>query len=110
MLWPHEAPGVGRPLDLQTMSQLTFEPVDAERFPAPSAAFEVMRRGGASGAVFNAANEVAVEAFVAGRIRFTRIVELAVEAMLAIGHQGLRDVEDLFEADAKARAWVSERL
>jgi 1-deoxy-D-xylulose-5-phosphate reductoisomerase len=110
MLWPHEAPGMGRTLDLQTMSQLTFEPVDAARFPAPDAAFEVMRRGGASGAAFNAANEQAVEAFVAGRIPFTRVVDLAVEAMTALGHERLRDVDDLLEADAKARAWVSDRL
>jgi 1-deoxy-D-xylulose-5-phosphate reductoisomerase len=108
--WPFEVGGVGRELDLAALSTLSFEPVDETRFPAVATAREVMRRGGTSGATFNAANEEAVRAFMAGRIAFTRIATLAAEALDAAPVTGADSVESVVEADASARAWVAGRV
>jgi 1-deoxy-D-xylulose-5-phosphate reductoisomerase len=70
----------------------------------------VIEEGGTSGAVFNAANEAAVEAFLARRIPFGRVAELATEAMDEIGVSPVRDLADITAADAQARAFVRSRL
>ncbi len=73
--WPSRVGGVGVPLDWRTATSWTFEPLDHEVFPAVRLAKTVGRAGGTFPAVYNAANEEAVEAFHSGRIGFTRIVE-----------------------------------
>jgi 1-deoxy-D-xylulose-5-phosphate reductoisomerase len=73
--WPHRVSGVGRPLDWTTATSWTFEPLDEEAFPAVKLAKRVGRAGGTFPAVFNAANEQAVDAFHEGRLGFTGIVE-----------------------------------
>ena len=73
--WPHRVGGVGRPLDWTTATSWTFEPLDEEAFPAVRLAKRVGRAGGTYPAVFNAANEQAVDAFHEGRLGFTGIVE-----------------------------------
>ncbi|WP_210508701.1 1-deoxy-D-xylulose-5-phosphate reductoisomerase [Naasia sp. SYSU D00057] len=73
--WPHRVPGVGVPLDWTTASAWTFEPLDDDAFPAVRLAKAVGRAGGSAPAVFNAANEQAVEAFHAGRIPFLGILD-----------------------------------
>ncbi|MGA1516646.1 MAG: 1-deoxy-D-xylulose-5-phosphate reductoisomerase, partial [Phycisphaerales bacterium] len=78
---PERVDGCAARMDWTRLRGLEFEPVDRERFPAIDLAGEVIRRGGSAGAVFNAANEVAVEAFLAGRIGFTRIHGLVAEAL-----------------------------
>ncbi len=113
--WPWRAPGCSKKLDLMTMSRLDFEPVDTERFPAVRAAFEVIdamaRPGGATaGAVFNAANEAAVEAFLAGEIPFGRITALAREALDEVGLGAMRTLEDALQADREARRFVRARI
>jgi 1-deoxy-D-xylulose-5-phosphate reductoisomerase len=108
--WPFEVGGVGRELDLATLSSLTFETIDEAKFPAVATAREVMRRGGTSGAIFNAANEEAVHAFIAGRIPFTRIATLSAEALDAVPMARADGVEAVLEADARARAWVNGRV
>ena len=72
---------------------------------------EVIEAGGSAGAVFNAANEIAVEAFLDGRIGFGRITRLAEEALEALG-AGTGDVslDDVMDADARSRRFVAERL
>lgn len=72
--FPARRPLNTAPFDLARIAKLTFEAVDRSRFPAVDLAFEVLRRGGVSGAVFNAANEVARAAFLDGRIAFPAIV------------------------------------
>ncbi|WP_349898456.1 1-deoxy-D-xylulose-5-phosphate reductoisomerase [Parafrigoribacterium soli] len=74
--WPNRVAGVGLPLDWRTASKWTFEPLDAEAFPAVELAKQVGRAGGTWPAVFNAANEQAVLAFHDGRIRYLDIVEV----------------------------------
>ena len=73
--WPHRVGGVGRPLDWTTATSWTFEPLDDDAFPAVRLAKEVGRAGGTYPAVFNAANEQAVDAFHDGRLPFLGIVE-----------------------------------
>lgn len=105
---PDRREGIASRLDFQTLRRLNFEPPDMQRFPALRLGYEVARAGGTAGAVFNAANEAAVEAFQAGRIRFGQIVDL-IEA--ALGRHTVRanpDLPTLLEADAWARRMVGE--
>jgi 1-deoxy-D-xylulose-5-phosphate reductoisomerase len=69
-----------------------------------------MKLGGTSGAVFNAANEAAVEAFLAGKIPFGRIPEIVGEAMRGVGVSPVRSLEDVVEADGEARGWVGKAV
>ncbi|GAA2072778.1 1-deoxy-D-xylulose-5-phosphate reductoisomerase [Microbacterium hatanonis] len=74
--WPERVAGVGRPLDWTTATSWTFEPLDEGAFPAVALAKRVGRAGRTYPAVFNAANEQAVDAFHEGRLPFPGIVEL----------------------------------
>ncbi|GGI94562.1 1-deoxy-D-xylulose 5-phosphate reductoisomerase [Alicyclobacillus cellulosilyticus] len=90
-------------LDLVAMGSLTFEPPDLVRFPSLRLAYEAGRAGGYAPCVLNAANEVAVEAFLTGRISFVDIPRL-VEAVLTAHPAGMpQSVEDIIEMDAWAR-------
>jgi 1-deoxy-D-xylulose-5-phosphate reductoisomerase len=82
---------------------LNFEPPDAEKFPALAIAYDVARRGGTLGAVMNAANEVAVEAFLAGRIAFSRISDLVSLTIARHRLTAAPTMDDLLEADQWAR-------
>jgi 1-deoxy-D-xylulose-5-phosphate reductoisomerase len=82
--WPERLPGAAASCDWSTASSWTFEPLDDEAFPAVALARRAGRAGGTAPAVYNAANEVCVDAFHAGRIGFLEIVDL-VAAVLA-GH------------------------
>ncbi len=82
LAWPERMHAPTKRLDLAELGTLTFEAPDEKRFPALRLAREVLAAGGSAGTVLNAANEVAVEAFLAGRIGFLAIAGL-VEATLA---------------------------
>jgi 1-deoxy-D-xylulose-5-phosphate reductoisomerase len=107
LAWPERMAAPTKRLDLAELGTLTFEAPDLARFPALRLAREVLTAGGSAGTVLNAANEVAVEAFLAGRISFLAIVGL-VEATLdaSVDLLGLdrRNVEDVLAIDAEARA------
>jgi 1-deoxy-D-xylulose-5-phosphate reductoisomerase len=90
-------------LDLVAVGSLTFEPPDLEAFPALRLAREAALAGGTAPCVLNAANEIAVRAFLDGRIAFTRIAEVIEQALDQLGSQALREFEVLFEADRRAR-------
>ncbi|WP_350347109.1 1-deoxy-D-xylulose-5-phosphate reductoisomerase [Agromyces sp. G08B096] len=109
--WPHRVGGVGRPIDWTTAQTWTFEPLDAVAFPAVELAKQVGRAGGEYPAVFNAANEEAVAAFHAGRIRFTDIVDLVravVEAHATA--DGELTVDSLADAERAARRAAQARI
>ena len=102
--YPERLSGVGRTMDWRQRVALNFEPPDLDRFPALWLAYEVARTGGTSGAVMNAANEVAVEAFTTGKITFgeiSRTVELTIRAHRV---QKSPSLDDLLQADRWARA------
>lgn len=91
------------PPDFCALGQLTFEAPDAERFPCLNLAFRAARTGGTLPAVMNAANEIAVEAFLAGRIPFGRISEIIELVMKS--HPVLQSptIDDILQADETAR-------
>ncbi len=82
LAWPQRMETPLAPLDLAAIGELTFHAPDEERFPATRLAREAIRAGGSAPAILNAANEVAVAAFLAGQIRFTRIAALVEETLM----------------------------
>jgi len=108
--WPDRVAGAAQPCDWTKATSWTFEPLDTRAFPAVGLAKEAARQGSTFPAVFNAANEEAVMAFHAGRIRFTEIVD-TIEAVLS-GHSGSSGltVESVLDAEQWARARTLERL
>ncbi|TMK95601.1 MAG: 1-deoxy-D-xylulose-5-phosphate reductoisomerase [Actinobacteria bacterium] len=91
------------PLQLATLGALTFEPVDLDAFPCLRLALEAARAGGTAPCVLNAANEVAVHAFLDGRLRFLDIAEVIERTLTQLGSEPVRAFESLYEADRHAR-------
>lgn len=110
LTFPHRAAGCSKKLDWTSLSRLDFEQPDLERFPALGNAYEVIRAGGTSGAVFNAANEAAVEAFLSRRIPFGMIPRLSSAALKQVGASNVRSLGDVLDADRQARRAVESEL
>jgi 1-deoxy-D-xylulose-5-phosphate reductoisomerase len=89
--------------DLERFKTLTFEAPDHERFPALALGFEAARRGGNAGAVLNAANEVAVAAFLAGTLPFNRISSVVAATLERVPHVADPDLDQVLAADRAAR-------
>ena len=110
LCWPDRVPGAAAPCDFRTASTWTFEPVDSAVFPAIDLARHAGTAGGCMTAVYNAANEIAAEAFLDGTLRFPAIVE-TVERVLAAGGEWAAPpatVDDVLAADGWARARARE--
>jgi len=90
-------------LDLAALGRLHFEEPDLEKFPALRLGFEVVRRGGTLGAALSGADEVAVQAFLAGRIRFNDIVPLLERVLAALSWKSEPDLVDILATDARSR-------
>jgi len=113
MAWPARVPDAETPIDWTKAADWRFEPLDDDAFPAVRLAREAGTRGGTHPAVYNAANEVCVDAFHEGRIPFTGIVDTIAEVMAA--HHGVRSegsltIEDVLAADAWAREEATRML
>ncbi|MET4542049.1 MULTISPECIES: 1-deoxy-D-xylulose-5-phosphate reductoisomerase [Micrococcaceae] len=108
--WPDRVPRAATPCDWTKATSWTFEPLDTVAFPAVDLAKDAAKQGSTFPAVFNAANEEAVQAFHAGRIRFTDIVD-TVESVLS-EHSGSSEltVESVLDAEKWARARTLDRL
>lgn len=100
--FPERAPSALPGFDLTLFRQLTFEAVDAQRFPALQLGFEALRQGGDSGAALNAADEITVQAFLDGVIAFPDITRINRE-VLARRPRAEGSIERLLEADQSAR-------
>lgn len=102
--WPDRVADAQRPMDWTTAQTLTIFPLDNEAFPAVSLARESGKRGGTAPAVFNAANEEAVGAFLAGRLPFVRIVDIVAEVVG--NHQVIAkpSLDEVLETEREARA------
>src|SRR6266568_1124365 len=87
------------PLDLAAIGKLTFDAVDLDAFPCLRLAREAAQAGGTAPCVLNAANELAVHAFLAGRLRFLEIPEVIERTLAVVGSQPVRAFESLYEAD-----------
>ena len=103
MAFPDRLETGAKPLDLAQIGSLTFEAPDRAKFPGMFLAYDALRAGGAACAMLNAANEVAVGAFLSGRIPFGRIWQLNRDTLEAAGDQPADSVEAVFVADALAR-------
>ncbi|PTT59903.1 1-deoxy-D-xylulose-5-phosphate reductoisomerase [Arthrobacter sp. HMWF013] len=110
MGWPDRVPQAAAACDWTKATSWTFEPLDSAAFPAVNLAKDAAKQGSTFPAVFNAANEEAVTAFHAGRIRFTGIVD-TIDAVLSehSGSSGLT-LESVLDAEKWARARAHERL
>lgn len=100
---PERAPGPGPGFD-PVGTDLTFEAPDREAFPALDIAYEAGRQGGSSPAVMNAADEMAVEAFLHGRLGFLGITEVVSRALEEVEWRDLETVDDVIEVDSEARS------
>jgi 1-deoxy-D-xylulose-5-phosphate reductoisomerase len=109
LTYPERAATPVEPLDLRGLT-LEFEAPDLETFPLLRLAREAGERGGTYPCAFNAANEVAVAAFLAGRLPFLGIAELVERALDAVDGAPARDLDGLVEADAAARRAAEEAL
>jgi 1-deoxy-D-xylulose-5-phosphate reductoisomerase len=98
------------PLDLAAVGELTFEPVDLEAFPCLRIAREAARTGGTAPCVLNAANEIAVHAFLAGRLRFNDIANVIERTLSDLPGEPVRAFESLYEADRQARTVAGETV
>jgi 1-deoxy-D-xylulose-5-phosphate reductoisomerase len=110
--YPERWDGMLAPLDLAALRTLEFEPPDDARFPCLRLAYAALERGGAWPIVLNAANEVAVEAFLAGRIAFP-VIPRTIETALSAADRATsvpRTLEDVRAADTWARAFSIETL
>jgi 1-deoxy-D-xylulose-5-phosphate reductoisomerase len=110
LTYPERVEGIAKCLRLEEIGKLTFEKPDLEKFGALALGFEVGRVGGSAPVVFNAANEVAVEEFLAGRIKFVTIVELIEHCVNKHDVKRRVSLEEIYEADAWARREVIECL
>ena len=96
------------PLDMAAVGELSFEPVDLEAFPCLRLAREAALAGGTAPCVLNAANEVAVHAFLEGRLRFNGIPAVIERTLADLPVAPVRAFESLYEADRQARMVASE--
>ncbi|WP_163558103.1 1-deoxy-D-xylulose-5-phosphate reductoisomerase [Halomonas sp. NO4] len=110
LAWPERIEAGVEALDLFQVARLDFEAPDETAFPCLRLAREAMAAGGTAPAMLNAANEVAVEAFLAGRLAFTGIGELVARTCEALAVESADDLGTVLEADARARRWAMRRL
>jgi len=110
LAWPQRmASGVAN-LDLFSVARLDFEPADKVRFPCLRLAFEAMRAGGTAPAILNAANEVAVEAFLNRRIAFTAIAETIERTLELLTPRSADQLSTVLSDDARARQVAHELI
>src|ERR1700739_783060 len=112
--WPDRIVGPAARLDLARIGQLTFEAPDFQRFPGLRLAYEALRTGRGATTVFNAANEVAVAAFIAGKIRFgaiARLVEATMDSWIRSSNLApLHSADEAIAADHNARNLAASLL
>jgi 1-deoxy-D-xylulose-5-phosphate reductoisomerase len=101
--------GIG-PLDLVAVGSLTFEPVDTDAFPCLRLAREAAKSGGTTPCVMNAANEVAVHAFLEDQVRFSDIPEVIARTLESVPGVPVRAFESLYDADRQARSVAAEAI
>jgi 1-deoxy-D-xylulose-5-phosphate reductoisomerase len=108
--WPERLPASLPPFDPVAAGPLRFEPPDTERFPCLALAFKALDTGGAAPAVLNAANEVAVQAFLANRVAFTKIPAVIEATLERHGGDEARGLDELYAADRRARRSAEQIL
>lgn len=110
LFWPQRVESPYGQMDLSRLVSLTFEPPDTAKFPALKLAYDVARTGGTAPAVFNAANEVAVNAFLKEMITFDRITDIIASVVENINVVSEPSLNDIFEADTGARKLAGKEI
>lgn len=103
LAWPGRIASGAKALDFRALAQMTFDTPDPRRFPGLTLAWEVLGGPAGSTAVLNAANEVAVAAFLAGQIRFDQIHRVNREALDSVKLSAVSGIEDLLRIDQQTR-------
>ncbi len=110
LAYPERLDSGVRALDLPALARLTFERPDPQRFPCLVLAYAALEAGGTAPAILNAANEIAVAAFLDGGLRYVDIAAACAEALNRVAAAPVNDLGDALEADARARtltrAWI----
>ncbi len=104
MAWPERIATPAARLNLAQIGSLTFEAPDLERFPCLALAWDAMRAGGSAPCILNAANEIAVAAFIAGQAGFLDIDAIVAETLQSVPQGPVASVDDVVAVDAAARA------
>jgi 1-deoxy-D-xylulose-5-phosphate reductoisomerase len=110
LAYPERIGSGARPLDLTMLKSLSFEQPDEKRFPCLGLAYAALRAGGTAPAVLNAANEVAVESFLDGRLAFTAIARVIEETLSDVPVRPAHDLPAVIHADEQARASARRRI
>jgi len=103
LAWPERIAAGVAPLDLPAIARLDFEPPDLARFPCLALAYRALRAGGTAPTILNAANEVAVAAFLEGRLAFTAIAATIAATLDALPATDASNLDAILAADARAR-------
>ena len=106
LTYPRRLSSPAEPLDLTRVGSLSFEEPDADRFPCLALARQALEAGDCAPVVLNAANEVAVAAFLSGQIQFTRIPALIAEALGRVPSRPLESIDTCVDVDAETRRVV----
>ena len=110
LAWPERMATPAQRLDLAAIACLDFERPDLVRFPALRLAREALEAGGAAPIVLNAANEVAVEAFLGGRLKFSGMADLVDRALASNDFAQPQSIEEVLEIDRRTRSRVEELM
>jgi 1-deoxy-D-xylulose-5-phosphate reductoisomerase len=110
LAWPERMESGVASLDLLAVARLDFEPPDLQRFPCLRLAYHAVEQGGNCPAILNAANEVAVRAFLQGRVTFTAIPELIEDTLSEIPAGDSAGLEELMDVDALARSVTEQAV
>lgn len=108
LAWPERMAAPVARLDLAKIGQLTFEVPDSARFPALRLARQALRAGGSAPTILNAANEVAVTAFLGGRLGFLGIAEVVERTLESVAAVSLGGLDDVWQIDREARRLAAE--
>jgi 1-deoxy-D-xylulose-5-phosphate reductoisomerase len=103
LLYPDRAPGVDATTDFSKALQLDFKAPDIARFPCLQLAYDVMRTSGSAPAIFNAANEIAVERFLAHELAYLDIPHVIEHTLSLVNAAPATNLEALLQVDAEAR-------
>ncbi len=110
LAWPDRMPVPQAKLDLAALVNLTFEAPDPVRFPALRLAREALKNGGSAPTVLSAANEIAVEGFLSGRIGFLDIAAIVEDVLSKFDHRRFESLDDVRDCDLSARAMAESVL
>ena len=110
LLFPERHDGVQEGLDLTMGMELSFSPPDMERYPCLKLAIDALIQGGSAPLVFNAANEIAVDAFLANRIGFAQISNIIDHTLTLFEHRTFQSLNDLLTLDNEARILAEQGI